>query len=296
MPMVVDVPLTTTLADLDETLRRLLKRELARHGFENVEIAFDAPAREWSGKLTGPTVNLFLYDLREATQGSTMTMAERRSNGLAVLTPPPLRLEATYAITAWTKAIEDEHRLLSQLLAVLHSYRTLPADVIEGRAAQLGPIDTVLGRPMDEKADFWSAVGGQYKPSIDFAVTLPLESGASFTRGPETRTQIVQTRLTEGPRRVMQEMIRFGGRILDGDGEPVANAWVALPDVGAWTSSDRDGRYIFDRVPSGSLRVLARTADGTEAEQVVEVPGKETDVVIGAGPRKSGRGGSRSTK
>src|SRR5215217_1012876 len=100
MPMVVDVPLTTTLADLDEILRKLLKQQLARHGFENVEIAFDAPAREWSGKLTGPTVNLFLYDLREAAQGAMMGMAERRENGQATLTPPPLRLEVTYAITA----------------------------------------------------------------------------------------------------------------------------------------------------------------------------------------------------
>ena len=65
MPAVVDVPLNTCLADLDEALRSLLKRELERHGFEGVEIAFDAPATDWSAKLTNPTVNLFLYDLRE---------------------------------------------------------------------------------------------------------------------------------------------------------------------------------------------------------------------------------------
>jgi hypothetical protein len=296
MPMVVDVPLTTTLADLDEILRKLLKQQLARHGFENVEIAFEAPAREWSGKLTGPTVNLFLYDLREATQGATMAMAERRENGRATLTPPPLRLEATYAITAWTKAIEDEHRLLSQILAILHSYKELPADLLEGRAASLGPIDTTLGRPMDEKADFWSAVGGQYKPSVDFAVTLALESGALFVRGPEVRTQVTHTQISDAPRRTMTEMIRFGGRVLDADGEPVANAWVAMPEMGAWTSSDGDGRYIFDRVPAGEHRVIARGADGTESDQKVTVPGKLTDVVLGGGSRKNGRSGARSNK
>jgi hypothetical protein len=47
MALVVDVPLNTMLADLDETLRVLLKRELARHGFDGVEVAFDAPARDW---------------------------------------------------------------------------------------------------------------------------------------------------------------------------------------------------------------------------------------------------------
>ena len=49
MARVVDVPLNTAMADLDEALRTLLKRELARHGFEGVEIAFDAPSKEWSG-------------------------------------------------------------------------------------------------------------------------------------------------------------------------------------------------------------------------------------------------------
>ena len=43
MALVVDVPLNTMLADLDESLRALLKRELARHGFDGVEVAFDAP-------------------------------------------------------------------------------------------------------------------------------------------------------------------------------------------------------------------------------------------------------------
>ena len=42
MARVVDVPLNTAIADLDEALRILLKRELDKHGFEGVEIAFDA--------------------------------------------------------------------------------------------------------------------------------------------------------------------------------------------------------------------------------------------------------------
>ena len=180
MGLIIDVPLNTSLADLDEALRSLLKRELERHGFEGVEISFDAPSREWSGKLTGPTVSLFLYDLREAIEQSDMGGGESRGNGTAVITPPDLRLEATYAVTAWSKAVEDEHRLLSQLIGILHSYRQLPADLMNGRLSELGMIETVVGRPMEEKADFWTAVGGQFKPSIDFALRLSIASGAAL--------------------------------------------------------------------------------------------------------------------
>ena len=81
MARVVDVPLNTAIADLDEALRTLVKRELEKHGFEGVEIAFDAPSKEWSGKLTGPTVDLFLYDMREALDRAAATPSERRTNG-----------------------------------------------------------------------------------------------------------------------------------------------------------------------------------------------------------------------
>src|SRR3954452_19595809 len=81
MPAVVDVPLNTSLADLDEALRTLLRRELERHGFEGVEIAFDAPASDWSAKLTAPTVTLFLYDLRENVSQSEATPRNVRVNG-----------------------------------------------------------------------------------------------------------------------------------------------------------------------------------------------------------------------
>ena len=79
MALVVHVPLNTVLADLDEALRTLLRRELERHGFEGVEIAFDAPSKDWSGKLTGPTVNLFLYDLREAAEQAGTHADARRA-------------------------------------------------------------------------------------------------------------------------------------------------------------------------------------------------------------------------
>ena len=289
--LVADVPLNTSLADLDEALRTLLKRELERHGFDGVEIAFDAPSREWSGKLTGPTVSVFLYDLREAAGQSGVSADERRgSNGRVEIGSPDMRLEATYAVTAWSKAVEDEHRLLSQVLSILFTHKSLPEDVL-GRLAGAGTIETSVGRPMEEKADFWSAVGGQYKPSIDFAVRMSIVSGAFFVRGPEVRTQTLQTRLLDAPRGTMSEMHRFGGVVLDGDGKPVHDAWVALPELGTWTSSDKEGRYIFDRVPEGSVKVRVRTVDGRGAERTLKIPGKDTDLVLGASNGRSKKSG-----
>jgi len=219
-------------------------------------------------------------DLREALEQTEISAREQRGNGHAVSTPPDLRLEATYAITAWSNAVEDEHRLLSQLIAILHSYRQLPADLLGGRLDDVGTIETVVGRPMEEKADFWTAVGGHYKPSIDFALRLAVRSGAAFVRGPEVRTQTVQMGRLDTPRGTMFELYRFGGTNRDQDSRPIPSAWVAMPESGAWTSTDPGGRFVFDRVRPGVHRVLARTADGAEVAATISIPGEKVDLVI----------------
>jgi Pvc16 N-terminal domain/Carboxypeptidase regulatory-like domain len=289
VPAVVDVPLNTSLADLDEALRTLLRRELEAHGFEGVEIAFDAPASDWSAKLTAPTVNLFLYDLRENLGQSEASPRDVRLNGANMSAPPPMRLEVTYAVTAWTKAVEDEHRLLSQVLAILFSHTSLPADLLAGRlaaASRLRAIETEVGRPKEEKADFWTSIGGRYKASIDYAIRIEVESGLMFTRGPQVRSQTMRLEL-DGVRRTMEELQRFGGVVRDSSGEPVADAWVALPDLGKMTSSDREGRFLFDGLRPGDHKVEARTASGEEASGVAKVPGEGVDLELGGARRRS---------
>jgi hypothetical protein len=292
MPLVVDVPLNTMLADLDESLRTLLQRELGRHGFDNVEIAFEAPAKEWSSQLAAPTVNVFLYDLRESSDHRHRTIDEQRANGTALQTRPPLVLECSFAVTAWTQAVEDEHRLLSQLLAILYSYPRLPADALNGRlsnGAQRYPIIGKVGQPKAEgKADFWNAVGGQYKASLDYVVTLSCEAGAAWERGPEVGGLTVRVGDSGGPPGMIAELHRVGGRVTDADGSPVAAAWITLPDLGRWSSSNADGRYTIMRVPPGKHTAHARTRDGGEADTTFTVPGGAADIVIGATRAKQG--------
>ena len=283
--LTIDVPLNTMLADLDETLRGLLRDELERHGFEGVDIAFDAPARDWSGQLSKPTVNLFLYDLREAEALRTSEWSRVKKDGRTLESRPPMIMECSYAVTAWTHAVEDEHRLLSQVLAILFAYPQLPEERLNGRlvnGSQPWPIKGRIGQGKGEKSDFWSAVGGQYKVSLDYVVRLSVESGAKKQRGPEVRTQTVRTSLTDAPARTVLEMHRTGGRVRDKRGEPLANVWITLPDVGSWTSSAADGEFRFNRLPPGRHRLLARTPDGREADARLDVPGAGVDLVIDA--------------
>ena len=127
---------------------------------------------------------------------------------------------------------------------------------LNGRLAngsQPWPIKGRIGQGKGEKSDFWSAVGGQYKVSLDYVVRLSVESGAKLERGPEVRTQTVRTRLVGRPGAHGARDAPLGrARHATRRASRSRDVWVTLPDVGTWTSSDADGRFRFDRLPPGT--------------------------------------------
>ncbi|BBC35507.1 hypothetical protein SGFS_068010 [Streptomyces graminofaciens] len=165
--------------EVDEALRSLLSEEIL--GETGAEVVFEAPTREWVARRSGaPAVNVFLYDVREDL--------ERRQQGLRTelddrgrtvqLSEPPRWYSLSYLVTAWTKRPQDEHRLLSLLLAGLVGAGCLAPARLTGSLAELD-LTVPLGvahPPAGHRAlaDVWSALGGELKPSLDVVVTAPL--------------------------------------------------------------------------------------------------------------------------
>ncbi|MCX5213559.1 DUF4255 domain-containing protein [Kitasatospora sp. NBC_00240] len=165
--------------EVDEALSALLGAEIL--GTTGVEVLFDAPTREWAARRNGPTVNVFLYDIKE--DPSRREHGRRRELGasrgeLLAEHEPPRWFALSYLVTAWTKRPQDEHRLLSVLLSGLIGRPALEPERLSGALAQLGlPLPyTVAAPPAGSRglADVWSALGGELKPSLDLVVTAPI--------------------------------------------------------------------------------------------------------------------------
>jgi hypothetical protein len=179
--------LRSVFYEVDEALRALVRTEVAPSA--DVEVAFDAPTREWAGRRNAPTINLYLYDIREDLRRRERGLVNSYDDRGVVVERrhPPRHFKVTYLITAWTQRPEDEHRLLSSLLYAFLRNETLPQHLLTGRLAEIGlPVEVSVALPPPEDrsfADVWSALGGELKPSLDVVVTAPVDGGRRFPAG-----------------------------------------------------------------------------------------------------------------
>ncbi|GAA1906814.1 hypothetical protein GCM10009716_15850 [Streptomyces sodiiphilus] len=174
--------------EVDEALRGLFRAE-ALAGSQ-VTVVFDAPTREWAAKVSAPTINLYLYDIREDMRRRQRGLHnEYNEEGVVVArVRPPRFFKLSYLITAWTRRPEDEHRLLSALLVCLMGHDVLPEERLGGELAALGvpvPMTIALPPPTDRSfADVWNALGGELKPSLDLVVSVPVTASPRYPAGP----------------------------------------------------------------------------------------------------------------
>jgi hypothetical protein len=159
--------------EVDEALRALLRRDVARGA--DIEVVLDAPNTDWASRRGNtPTINVYLYDIREDVRRRTVGSIDSRTGGLVESrqrTPRFFRL--SYLVTAWTQRPEDEHRLLASVLTSFLRYDVLPREVL-GALADGPPVGMSMAMPPSEDrslSDVWSALGGELKPSLDLVLT-----------------------------------------------------------------------------------------------------------------------------
>ena len=194
--------------EVDEGLRLLLAAEgLPGDG---AEVLFDAPTKEWASKRNSPTVNVFLYDLREdMTRRRSGTERDSDGDGLVLgWHDPPRWYQLSYLVTAWTTRPTDEHRLLADVLRGVSRHDSLREEWLTGSLAELrlAVLFDAAGPFTDGTAatDIWSSLGGQLKPSISLRVTAPM-AGRREPAGPAVTEGMVVRIPADDDRRLRYE-------------------------------------------------------------------------------------------
>ena len=117
---------------VDRALAALLRRDVLG---DAVEVSLEAPNRPWSQGVTKPTINLFLFDVREnLVRREVMVEPVRDASGAIVARrPPPARYDLFYILSCWGTPVELEHQILSAAIASLGTLRQAAGGPVRAR-------------------------------------------------------------------------------------------------------------------------------------------------------------------
>lgn len=261
------------IVDLLDAIRRLLY-EAGRLPASEIDISFEAPTKEWASRLMRPTINIFLFDIRENTDLRQASAPTTRVNGRAERRLPPRRVDLRHMVSAHTTDTGDEHRLLWRALATLMRFPEIPPEMLpEGLRAQGVPLNARTAQADDgaRMLDLWSALGEDPHPAFCYVVTAPVDLDISIS------APLVLTRTTRYVRTLVdtsQEIgVHVGGVVLGPAGEPVAGVTVRVEgQSGAESVSDAEGRFVLSGLSEGEVSLRITRPDGTEDSRSLQIP------------------------
>ena len=281
------------LADLDETIRRLLVDELPVKNGE-IEISFDQPRRDWSSRISKPTINVFMYDVRENKELRRHQWERMNGNSrqdLARLKRTPMRVDCSYVVSVWAADPEDEHRLLTRCMMTLFRFPTLPENrLVDSLQNPPYEIQTRLAQhdTLTEPSDIWNVLDNELRPCVSYVVTLALDPWQVIT-APIVRTRTFRLGQAQGlPQETAlqadatrADMVLIGGVVSRGaDGPPLRNIDVALKGTGYLATTDAEGRFLLGSVPPGTYTLIAWTSEGKPEQKEIEVPSEAYDMEV----------------
>ena len=274
------------IADLDETIRELLKDELPIKN-NAIEVSFEQPKRENTARWSKPTINLYLYDLRE-NHILRQHQWERLSKGnggdnLAHLKRTPMRLDCSYMLTAWANDPQDEHHLLTSCLLVLFRFPILPPERLK-RTLRNPPFDIQTRLASHDRltnpAEVWSSLDNEIRPSVPYIVTLALDPWAEI-QTPIMRTLTINTGQSQtlpGKRVLIDDtsgsLTFITGTLWDKAqaGQALSGVQIAIKGTGLSAKTDLNGRFTIGSLAHGEHVLEIRPEDGHVSETRISVP------------------------
>ena len=274
----------TMLTDFNTTLKQLLVKRVPLDPNE-VEISFDCPKREWSAKVLKPTVNLYLFDVRENVSMRTLNYRTvNAADGRTGRRKPPVYVDLSYFVTTWAREVADEHTLLWRSMTAMMRESEIGKDLLQGTMKTDWPVNIMVAQAegvLRNPGEFWNALDNDLKPAVVYAVTLPVdlnvfhEAPLAFT----TITDIGSARQRISRKLAIGGLVRTKGKGKSA-GTPVLGALVAFPKIGISVRTGDDGRYFASGVPEGTHQVIITEDGGKALERELVVPSRVYDLEV----------------
>jgi Pvc16 N-terminal domain len=235
------------LEQIDESLEAFFRATVPLSATD-IDVSFEPPDREWSAKLTRPTVNFFLWDIRRsATRAKTGARVVERDGAMFNETPPPV-LELRYVVTAWTSNHSDERALLAGLIRALLAAGAIGREFLSPDYADLDAPVLTMAKAGEDHMDVFKALEGQVKPGINMVVSTEFDLGIARPAAPAVEG--IDTRFGRMGSDSLEDQRRVAGEVLD----PAAVGAVVRSPTGV-SVVDTSGRFLVKAAPGDEIVV-----------------------------------------
>jgi hypothetical protein len=272
---------------IDEVLRQLLIREIPIRNGE-VDIEFYQPKREWSARLSRPTLNLFLLEIHENNKlRSPRWEVERQEDGQVTQRRTPVRVDLHYIVTAWANEPEDEHRILTRTLLAFLRCPFLPEDLLPDSLRDQPmeiPIEVAQQTALQNAIDVWSVLDNEMRPAFKCIVTVALNPYMPVNE-PVVRTRELRVGQSKVPlleqldaQAGQDRFWRVGGRVR-GDG-PLENLRLKLVEQGRNVPVQPEGRFVIGNLRAGDYTIEISAEGQKPSQHEITVPAKSYDLEV----------------
>jgi hypothetical protein len=264
-----------------QTLAEILAGGTSLASTEQIDFSHPSHRREEGA---GPTLNLYVYDLRESKQiqHSGRQVERKLNNGLP--TPPskakvnwsPHWFDVSILLTAWDRTALGEHHLLSEALDVLLRHRPLKEDFLQPELQGYGNLSmTVALDPTIEVGSLWSALNVPLRAGLYLTVTVPFGQ-QSIDDLPMVWERIFELKSQnqshedgrKGESAVVTKRVAIAGIIKSAvANQPLMDAEIAVSKTEKSTTSNQEGLFFFDDLRIGNY-VLTVSCPGYQSKNI----------------------------
>ncbi len=275
--------------ELNETLQELLLREMpVRKG--DVDIQFNLPKREWSSRLSKPTLNIFLYDILENIElrGSEQWTQFDNEDGTVSLRRNPVRINFYYLITSWAKEIQDEQHLLSVTLTTLLRQSSIPEeilpDVLKNQPVPIR-LDVAQNKGLAKMSDFWGTMDNDPHPGIRLTVTLTVDPYPAVI-APRVAASEMRFKQTPPPENHQGEEVSASKSYLVIRGKVKSQKYapttlrIVLVEKNEEITIEENGDFKIQHISDGNYHLDIFIQDRVLRREKIVVPSTNYDIVV----------------
>ncbi|OUL19246.1 Pvc16 family protein [Nostoc sp. 106C] len=239
-----------------QTLAEILAGGTSLTSTEQIDFSHPSNRREEGA---GPTLNLYVYDIRESKQfqQSGRQVERKPSRGLqpTSVSWSPNWFDVSMLITAWDRTALGEHHLLSEALTVLLRHRSLQEDYLVPELRGYGNLSlTVALDPAIEIGSLWSALNVPLRSALYVTAMIPVEPQSTLVPLVWERIFNLQNQLSEnGNSTVVTRRVAIAGMVKSAvTNLPLLSAEVTVQRTKKSAVSNKEGLFFFEDIRIGN--------------------------------------------